>query len=432
MRRDSAQCCCHPRFIGAVTRAVRSDAEPFLTWNREWTVLLRMRTFLVLLLPAVLAATTGAFAITQEPAPTSAGTPSAQAPPAAARLVAKEERVQMPGTFPGGLDVLEVYIDLPGRHPLVVLTHGTSGEPDVRAHLTPWGQYGQALWFARRGYVALVVIRRGYGRSGGQQDSTNGGCGSKGSFEETGEASADDLRAVMTFARGLPEVDANMILSAGVSTGGFAQAALSADPPKGLKAAISFAGGRGGDGHEHNCNLGGIVDAFHNFGKEAHKHGDLPTLWIYSENDHWFPPAMAQQFDAAYKKGGGTNQFVMAPPDGDDGHHLYTHVSAWSDTVTAFLKAQNLLPLGDTVLPAPEPADIPMPAGLKDQDKDTWRRFVLAPPFKSLAVNEGGELFLFAAGFDQSLADEGALDRCKKAPGGNKHCSIVAKTPGVK
>jgi hypothetical protein len=227
-------------------------------------------------------------------------------------------------------------------------------------------------------------------------------------------------------------VDADTIVSAGVSTGGFAQVALSADPPKGLKAAISFAGGRGGDGHEHNCNLSGVIDAFHDFGKAAQKHGDLPMLWIYSENDHWFSPAMAQQFDAAYKKGGGNNQLVMAPPDGDDGHHLYGHVAAWSDTVTAFLKTRNLLPLGDTLLPAPAPPDVPMPAPLADKDKDVWKRFLLAPPYKTLVVNESGEVFLFAAGFDQSLADDGAMDRCKKAPGGSKHCTIIARTPGAK
>jgi hypothetical protein len=100
--------------------------------------------------------------------------------------------------------------------------------------------------------------------------------------------------------------------------------------------------------------------------------------------------------------------------------------------VSAFLKAQNLLPLGGAVLPAPEAADLPMPTILGEKDKEMWRRFVLAPPFKSLALNESGELFLFAAGFDQPLADSGASDRCKKASGGSKHCSIVARTTGVK
>jgi hypothetical protein len=47
-------------------------------------------------------------------------------------------------------------------------------------------------------------------------------------------------------------------------------------------------------------------------------------------------------------------------------------------------------------------------------------------------MNENGEAFLSAVGFDQSLADDGAIDRCKKAPGGSKHCTIIARTPGVK
>jgi dienelactone hydrolase len=275
------------------------------------------------------------------------------------------------------------------------------------------------------------VVRQGYGKSGGKQDGTHGGCGTRGgSFQEAGEASAADLAAVMRYEATLPEVDATTIVSAGVSTGGFAQIALSANPPPGVKAAISFAGGRGGDGHEHNCDLGGVIGAFASFGKSAHKHGDLPMLWIYSQNDHWFTPAMAQKFEEAYTKNGATTQFVMAPPDGDDGHHLYGHVAVWSDTVEAFLNAHNLLPLGDTVLPAPQAPNVPMPAGLEAKDEDTWKRFLLAAPYKALVRDESGKLWFGAAGFDQNLAEESAKDRCKKA-GGNS-CEVIARTSGVR
>ena len=182
--------------------------------------------------------------------------------------------------FPRGLDVLEVYADTPGRHPLALLTHGTSNDNQARQHVTPWAQFRQALWFAQRGYAVLVVVRRGYGRSGGEEDGRQGGGCGRGSFWQSGKASAEDLEEVAKWAAKQPEIDAGTIVSAGVSTGGFAQAALSADPPKGLKAAISFAGGRGGDGKEHNCDLGGLVDAFHEYGKSAAKHGALPMLWI--------------------------------------------------------------------------------------------------------------------------------------------------------
>ncbi len=360
----------------------------------------------------------------QEPAPTNA---------VVVHYIQKEMFIPAPLAFPNGLDAIEVYADRPGRHPLVVLTHGTSDKEEERAHVTPWAQLGQAMWFARRGYVAIVVARRGYGRSGGQRDGNAGGCGNRGgSFKDAGEASADDLRAVIKYAQGLTEVDPETVVSIGISTGGFAQVALSANPPLALKAAINFAGGRGSDGHEHNCNITGLVDAYALFGKSAHKHGDLPMLWIYSENDHWFTPGMAQKFETAYNKSGASEQFVLAPPERDEGHHLYSHISAWSDTVNAFLKAHNLLPLGDEVLPAPQPPNVPGPAGLREQGELAWKQYLLAAPFKAFATNGQGAWGAAQAAFAQQIADGEAIDRCKKAVSAAGTCAIVARTPGVK
>jgi hypothetical protein len=83
-----------------------------------------------------------------------------------------EREVRIPWVMAGvsGLDALLVYADLPGKHPLALLTHGSSRNPDEQAHLTPWQELPQALWFARRGFVALMVVRRGYGTSGGEKD----------------------------------------------------------------------------------------------------------------------------------------------------------------------------------------------------------------------------------------------------------------------
>jgi dienelactone hydrolase len=394
-----------------------------------------MRRVRWLLLAAMAVATAGGRA--QQPASTNSGQEAEddKGTPGQTAVTIRENEFMLPYSqaFPLGLDALEVYAETPGRHPLAVLTHGASPKEEERRTVTPWGQLGQAMWFARRGYVAIVVVRRGYGRSGGQQDSTLGGCNSRsGDFKRVGEASADDLRAVIKYAAGLPEVDANTVVSVGVSAGGFAQVALSADPPAGLKAAISFAGGRGADGHEHNCDLGMLIDAFGSFGKRARKHGPLPMLWIYSENDHWFTPDMARKFDAAYSKEGGADQLVMAPPDGEDGHHLYSHPAVWSDTVQGFLKAHNLLPLGDVVLPAPTPPETPPPAGLSDKGLAAWKRFLSGGPFKAFATNGSGAFGYSTAGFEQAIANEKAMDSCKKAAAGNGSCSVVATSTGKK
>lgn len=348
----------------------------------------------------------GLSAVAQQDAPVS--TPL----PAGSRYVAREFRLPAPESFPNGLDAVEVYVDTPGKHPLALLTHGTALTEEERMHVTPWSQLPQAFWFARRGYVALVIVRRGYGTSGGKMDGASGGCGSRGgSFQEAGEAAADDLRAAVTYAeKQMPEADTSQVVSAGVSTGGFTQVALAAKPPAGLKAAISFAGGRGGDGKGHLCDESGIVGAFKSFGK----HSRTPMLWIYAENDKWFPPQYAKKFQAAYEGAGGTDEFVLAPPDGEDGHHLYSHVAAWSKTVDDFLGRHSLLPLA-APYPMPEPPAIPPPAGLSEHGQEAFHNFLIYGPRKAFASNGQGIYGVAVGQFDQDLADERAMENCNRS-----------------
>ncbi len=344
--------------------------------------------------------------------------------PATTRWIEHEFLMPVPGA-PQGIDVLQVEVERSGKHPLAILTHGTAAERTDRAAVTPWAYLPQAMWFARRGYVVLVVVRRGYGRSNGQQDGQFGGCqrNGRGSFVEAGEDSADDLRAAAKFGTALPEVDKGTIVSAGVSTGGFAQVALTADPPAGLKAAISFAGGRGGDGKEHNCDVDGIVSAFRHFGKKSR----VPMLWIYSENDHWFPPEMARKFDTAFREGGGVDQFVMAPPYREDGHGFYYNISGWTPMVEDFLRAQGL-PAPAELLPEPSAPDVAPPVGLKDRGLAAFHTFLIMGQAKAFATN-GADVWGMSYGqFDQELADKKALENCGKALHGQGRCSVVVRT----
>jgi dienelactone hydrolase len=366
--------------------------------------------------------------------PLAAQTPTQPAP---VRYVERELRVPVRPNFPNAplglpsLDVLEVYADRPGRHPLALLTHGTAVAAEERLRVTPWQQLNQALWFARRGFFVLVVVRQGYGRSTGVQDSRLGSCGND-RFEEAGDASASDLREAARYAQTLPEVDPDTIISVGVSTGGFAQAALVADPPKGLKAAISFAGGRGSDGNNHVCNVSALSGAFKSFGKQARKHGQTPMLWIYSENDHFFPPEIARQFEAAYLQGGGNEQFILAPPEGKDGHRLYANPIAWSAIIESFLSAHDLLPLGTELLPPPTAPPTPPPTGLSSAGADAWNRYLLAAPYKAFASDGRGAWGIAQAAFDGQTADYAARERCRQASTQPDGCAIVARTQAPK
>jgi dienelactone hydrolase len=362
------------------------------------------------------------FAVGSAHAQTESG--SSVGAPAKLQWLEREFMMAAPGA-PLGLDVMQVEVKRPGKHPLAILTHGTSADSTERATETPGKYLPQAIWFARRGFVVLVVIRRGYGRSSGEQDGKHGGCQRQGggSFTEAGESSADDLRAAAKYGATLPEVDAGIIVSAGVSTGGFAQVALTANPPEGLKAAISFAGGRGGDGKENNCDLSAVISAFKHFGKKSR----VPMLWVYSENDHWFPPDVARKFETAFREGGGIDQFVLAPPYREDGHGYYYNIAGWTPTVEEYLRAQNVL-IETPLLPAPPVPEVPPPAGLNERGVAAFRNFLIMGPYKAFATN-GSEAWGVSFGqIDQGLADKKALENCTKQLHGPEKCSIVAHT----
>ena len=341
--------------------------------------------------------------------------------PAGTQYVEHELRVPVPGSGAAGLDALEVYVNTPGKHPLALLTHGTSNSAEEREEVTPWAYLQQAVWFAQRGYVSLVIVRRGYGNSGGEMDGTHGGCNLNGSFDDTGEAAADDLRNAVDYAqRSMPEADATHVISSGVSTGGFTQVALTARPPRGLETAISFAGGRGGDGNGHLCNESGFESALHSFGKRSH----TPMLWIYAENDKWFPPPFAKKFLAAFQSGGGTAQFVLAPPFGADGHHLYSDPRAWSDIVEPYLVEHGLMPVNPSY-PPPAVPKVDPPAGLAAHGLDAFQHYLTLGRFKAFATN-GESYYASASGqFTQGLADQHALKSCNDVRRGGGSCYIA-------
>jgi dienelactone hydrolase len=319
-----------------------------------------------------------------------------------------------------GLDALLVYADVPGKHPLVVMTHGSARKMEDHAKVTPWQQLPQARWFARRGWIVLVVVRRGYGASGGDPDSNHGGHCPRTDYHEAGEYSAEDLRAAIDYARTLPQVDATRIIAVGVSTGGFATVALTAKAPPGLVAGINFAGGRGSKDDHNVCNPGDLVQAYRNFGK----HSRTPMLWLYAQNDKFFWPELAKQFDEAFRSQGGQDQFVLAPPVGDDGHSLFRHVSDWSATVDDFLKAQNLVMLAEP-LPEITAPDIPPPPGLSEDGQHAFQNYLLLGPHKAFAKSQHAFGFSVA----QITVDEArkkAVENCKHSAQKDDPCTLVS------
>jgi dienelactone hydrolase len=342
----------------------------------------------------------------------------------AQRYIEREVTIPWVLAGPRGLDALLVYAELPGKHPLVVITHGSSRKPEEHAEVTPWQELPQAQWFARRGWVALVVVRRGYGASGGEPDTRVAGRCPQTDYQAAGEHSAEDLRIAIDYARDLPQVDATHVVAMGVSTGGFATVALTAKAPLGLVAAINFAGGRGSKADHDVCNQSDLVHAYHNFGK----HSRTPMLWIYAQNDKFFWPELAQKFDEAFRSQGGQDQFVLAPPFGEDGHSLFRHVEAWSATVDDFLKAQNLTTRAEP-LPEIKPPNIPPPSGLSEEGLHAFQNYLLLGPHKAFATSPHSFGFSTAR-ITTDEARKKALEACKQAAHNNEPCTVVSVDNG--
>jgi dienelactone hydrolase len=255
-------------------------------------------------------------------------------------LVEQKLRIPAPGAGKKGLEALMVHPNEPGPHPLALVNHGAPRTGDHRK-LTPLEMLPQAREFARRGWTTVIVMRRGYGHSGGNFAEDAHGCSRNQNYYRAGIESANDLRAAIAYLSKLPEVDASRIISVGRSAGGFATVALTADPPAGLVAGISFAGGRGSRASNEVCNPSALIDAFRQFGKTSR----IPMLWVYAQNDHFFPPQIAAEFYNAFRAEGGIAQFIAAAPFGSEGHGLFSlaGIPIWTPMVDGFLRGQSLV-----------------------------------------------------------------------------------------
>jgi dienelactone hydrolase len=345
-------------------------------------------------------------------------------------IVEQAMRIPMAAAGSDGLEAVMVRPNDSAAHPLAVLNHGSPRNSDQRPGMTAWQLMPQAREFARRGWTTVMVLRRGFGSSGGGFREDARSCSSHPEYYASGQEAAQDLRAAITYLSTLAQVDASRIISVGVSAGGFATVALSADPPPGLIAAISFAGGRGSDKPDEVCNPDDLIRAFSQFGRTSR----IPMLWVYADNDHFFGPRIAAQFYQAFTGAGGSATLVRAAAFRTDGHGLFSlaGIPLWTPLVDNFLAAQHLK-LRETLLSLPPAPDVSAPFQLSVQGREEFRAFLTLPAHKAFAVSSGGH---YGYSFGRRTGKEAwrmAEDHCSELAGRGNRCTVVysdEKTPG--
>ena len=221
--------------------------------------------------------------------------------------------------------------------PVLVLNHGRSADPAERANMGRARYSAASRFFVSQGFIVAVPTRVGYGVSGGEDVEDSGMCSTK-RYEPVYAASLAQTLAVLGAVRSRPGVDPSRSVIVGQSFGGTTAIAAAAESPKGVVAAINFAGGGGGNPKtqpQRPCAPQSMERLFAQYGKTAR----LPTLWLYTENDQYFGPEYPRQWFKAYKDAGGTGEFVQFGPYGEDGHSLFTRFpEVWQPRVGAFLR----------------------------------------------------------------------------------------------
>ena len=202
------------------------------------------------------------------------------------------------------------------------------------------GYKSAAEWFVKRGFVVAVPMRRGYGATGGNWDETYGKCDSP-DFRRAGLESAKDIGAAIHYMLRQGFVESRRALVIGQSAGGWGAVAMASLNPPEVAAFVNFAGGRGGYAGgkpNSNCRADKLIEAAGEFGKTAR----APMIWIFTENDLFFSPAISRGMADAFTAAGGNAEYRLLGPFGKDGHSLFGSADGqgrWRDILGAFLAA---------------------------------------------------------------------------------------------
>ncbi len=226
----------------------------------------------------------------------------------------------------------------PGPFPMVLMKHGAT-QSGLERQFYPLLEFeAAALWFVQRGHAVVAPQRSGYGETGGPFFDDMGNCENP-DFRSSGLAIAESAAWAIDYMTTVPFIQNDRIIVVGQSAGGFGSIALAGQNPAGVRGIINFSGGRGGhaQGRPHtNCAPDRLVQVVAEFGRTAR----TPMLWIYTENDSFFGPALSKRMYEAFRSAGGNAEYHLLPGFQDEGHYFIDApeaVAIWAPIVTKFL-----------------------------------------------------------------------------------------------
>lgn len=291
-----------------------------------------------------------------------------------------------------------------GRLPIALIAHGkptTQGRMSDQ-HVQDYAKHAHDL--ARRGWLAVVVMRRGFGVSDGPPPVPMT-CAST-SFLQRFDSDADDLAATLSTIALRPDADPTRVIAIGVSAGGAAVTALSARNPPGLVAVINVSGGL----RFESCPKEDVlVSAFRTYGAKSR----VASVWIYAKNDSFFGPELVERMRVAFLEGGGDAKLVMLEPEGKDGHGMFGSPGGrlkWLSEMDSLLRFHKL-PTWTRV----DVNALMKKLGTKESGRGFVERYIAAPSEKAMARETGGPYLGQSFGLPTiEQARQRALDFCQR------------------
>lgn len=213
----------------------------------------------------------------------------------------------------------------PGKHPVIISNHGSTGPGLIPANHT-YRAGNPEILFHSLGYVVVVPMRKGRGSSDGPYLEEDNSVTPAVQLD----SAIEDLQAVVQYVNHRDDVDPKKIVLAGVSRGGFLSVAYAGRYPTSVAGVINFSGGWFGEGmSEAEFN-------FETFEKAGHD-AKVPMLWLYGDNDSFYSLKFDEREFSKFHDAGGRGEMVEVRNIPGEGHLLCFWVDRWQDKVTSYL-----------------------------------------------------------------------------------------------
>jgi dienelactone hydrolase len=230
---------------------------------------------------------------------------------------------------------LEMFEYLPpgdGQFPVIIFNHGSAGgHPEASLPSQPIADY-----FVKRGFIVLVPMRRGRGRSSGVSFESEAKNCDPASWETGLQISFEDLSAVFEYIPHVAKANPSAVILAGASRGGFLSVAYAASGKyrQHIASVINFVGGWVAQA-EDNCQIDFNYVSFAKFGSET----KVPMLWLYGLHDAYFTAESIESYFKVFVARGGNARFQFVDGVPQNGHWLPAYPELWTKSVDTFLKA---------------------------------------------------------------------------------------------